>query len=199
MDEPHLIAIAGPPASGKSTLARQIAVALHWPLICKDTIKEALYEALGTDDRAWSQRLGAAAIHVLFALAEEILRTGASVIVESTFKHERTPCELAALVEATGARLTVVYCHAAPEVLAQRFNRRARSDRHPGHRDPDTVTSEDVAASWLWRPDYPGVTIEVDTTDLGAVCLPSILDAIGLCRSDDSKGPPSGGAEGQVR
>jgi predicted kinase len=154
MDRPHLIAVAGPPASGKTTLARQIAAALRLPLICKDTLKESLYEHLGTSDRAWSQRLGAAAIQTMLALAEDILRAGASLILESTFNHPRTPGELAALIEGTGARLTVVCCWATAEVLAERFNRRTQDERHPGHQDPDTVTPDEViAAGWLRRPD----------------------------------------------
>jgi predicted kinase len=194
MDRPHLIAIAGPPASGKTTLAQQIAAALRMPLICRDTIKETLFEHLGRGDRAWSQRLGAAAVQGMLALGEEILRAGASVILENTFNHERTPGELQALVEATGARLTVVYCSATPEVLAQRFNERARGERHRGHQDPDTVTPEDVASGWLWRPDYPGMTIEVDTTDLRAVSLPAILDAIGIPHPGERAGRGSAGA-----
>jgi predicted kinase len=58
MIQPHLIVIAGPPAAGKTTLARQIARALRLPVICKDTLKESLFDHLGAGDRAQSQRLG---------------------------------------------------------------------------------------------------------------------------------------------
>jgi len=36
------VVVSGPPASGKTTLARTIAPALDLPLIAKDTIKQAL-------------------------------------------------------------------------------------------------------------------------------------------------------------
>ena len=124
----------------------------------------------------------------MFALAEDMLHAGASVILDNTFNHERTPGELAALAEGTGARLTVIYCCATPEALAQRFNQRAGTDRHPGHQDPDTVTPGDVAAKWLWRPDYPGAVIEVDTTDWEAVSLPAILGAMRRSRPDTGQG-----------
>jgi molybdopterin-guanine dinucleotide biosynthesis protein len=43
-----LVLVTGPPASGKTTLARPLASYLGLPLLGKDTIKEALFDALGT-------------------------------------------------------------------------------------------------------------------------------------------------------
>jgi predicted kinase len=56
-----LILVTGPPASGKTTLAQPLARQLGVPLLGKDTVKEALFDTLGTGDRAWSRRLGAPA------------------------------------------------------------------------------------------------------------------------------------------
>ena len=175
MGRPHLIVVAGPPAAGKTTLARQIAAALGLALVCKDTLKQALYEQLGSRDRAWSQRLGAAVIQGMYALAADTLRAGASLVLESTFIHPDTPGELQALIADTDARLTAIYCYATPEVLSARYNARARSSRHPGHADQATMTPDQVICNgWLWRPTYPGLTIEVDTTQL-PVSIEAIL------------------------
>jgi len=59
-----LAIILGSPASGKTTLARRLG--LHWsvPVFCKDDVKEALFEALGQGDRAWSRRLSEASFIV---------------------------------------------------------------------------------------------------------------------------------------
>jgi predicted ATPase len=43
-----LVLVTGPPGSGKTTLAVPLARRLELPLIAKDTIKEALFDALGT-------------------------------------------------------------------------------------------------------------------------------------------------------
>ena len=180
MTAPRLIIVAGPPASGKTSIARQLARTLCLPLICKDTIKETLFEHLGTGDRAWSQRLGYAVVCSLYALAQDILHAGASLILESPSIHPDTPGKLRKLIEATGAHLSIVYCHAAAKVLCERFNARSLTDRHPGHQDPATLTPEDAMAhGWLERPDYPGRVIAVDTTDFGAVSVADIAHQIG--------------------
>ena len=53
-----LIIVTGPPASGKTGLARRFAADLRLPLICRDDFKEKLFDTLGWSDRAWSKRLG---------------------------------------------------------------------------------------------------------------------------------------------
>jgi predicted kinase len=49
---PLLVVVHGPPAAGKTTIAREIAERLRLPLIAKDTIKEALFDGLGAGDLA---------------------------------------------------------------------------------------------------------------------------------------------------
>ncbi|HEX8858768.1 MAG TPA: AAA family ATPase [Actinomycetes bacterium] len=51
-----LVLVTGPPASGKTTLARPLAFSLGLPLLGKDTIKEALFDTLGNGDRSSYER-----------------------------------------------------------------------------------------------------------------------------------------------
>ena len=66
-----IIVVSGTPGSGKTTLARQLAIALELPLISKDVIKEALYDTLGTGDLELSRRFGAASHRIMSALARD--------------------------------------------------------------------------------------------------------------------------------
>lgn len=58
---PQLVIVSGAPGAGKSTLAAPLAIALGLPLLAKDTIKEAVRDALGdldADPLVSSRRLG---------------------------------------------------------------------------------------------------------------------------------------------
>ena len=48
----YCILVAGPPASGKTTLARQLSTLMALPVFSKDHIKERLFDTLGFTCRA---------------------------------------------------------------------------------------------------------------------------------------------------
>ena len=130
-----LLVVSGPPASGKTTLSRLLAARLDWPLLEKDSFKEALFDALGAGDADWSRRLSEAAFARQYATAHGILGAGRSLLVEGNFRamHQRA---LAALAARAGADLAQVACSASPVALEARLA--ARTDagtRHPGHLD----------------------------------------------------------------
>ena len=108
-----IVVVAGIPGSGKTTLARPLARELRLPLISKDVIKEALFEALGTGDLEWSQQLGRAAHGVMYALAAD---AGAAVL-ESHFWRGVSEADLGAL----DRPLIQVYCRCPIEVAVARY------------------------------------------------------------------------------
>jgi predicted kinase len=63
------VLVTGLPGSGKTSLATPLAAALGLPMLSKDTIKEALWDALGPGDRVWGTQLGTAAAVALESLA----------------------------------------------------------------------------------------------------------------------------------
>jgi predicted kinase len=150
-DAPVLVVVTGPPASGKSTVAARLAEELPMPLVTKDGIKEALFDSLGTGDRAWSKRLGEAAWLVLFHVVEAAVEGGASLVVEGNFEHAYAEPRFASLPP---FRPIQVYCSAPEGVLIERYSERAdRGDRHPGHVDDDVQRElADSLASDRWRP-----------------------------------------------
>src|SRR5258708_27729259 len=133
---PLVLIVTGAPASGKTTLGRQLAAALGLPYFSKDLFKESLFDSLGWQDRAWSLRLGGASTDLLFLSAEVLLAAGQPVALECNFRDEWHGPTLRALAERFVCRFVQVVCAAPGPTLVQRFERRALSgERHPAHTD----------------------------------------------------------------
>ena len=164
--------VTGAPAAGKTTVARELAGRLRLPLIAKDTIKEALFDGLGTGDLAWSQRLGPPTFGVMLALAEESLEAGASLVLEANFVcGGKVEARLAALP----ARVVQVHSSAPHEVVVARY---ASRERHPGHVDSERIDAlREAVESGRHDPlDLPGETIRIDTT--GPVDLEAVVASV---------------------
>lgn len=126
-----LIIILGSPAAGKTTLARRLGVELAAPCLCKDDVKEALFDVLGVPDREGSLRLSDASFAAQLRLAKTQLEARLSCIIEGNWRAEHA-AGLLSLVTSTGVRAAQIWCHANPPEIARRFASRIR---HPGHRD----------------------------------------------------------------
>ncbi len=131
---PPLIIVNGPPASGKSTLGKEIAAELGIPLLSKDAIKEEMYDSLGKIERKISRRLGETSMRLMYTVARKILDAGLGVVIEANFYHGISEKDLSKLIAVSDA--VMVHCTAPEEVLKQRYIERAQSgERHPVHDD----------------------------------------------------------------
>lgn len=159
-ERPLLVVVQGPPAAGKTTVAREIAQRLRLPLFAKDTVKEALFDGLGTGDLEWSHQLGVGTYEVLAALAEEAVAVGASVVLEGNFVRGS---DLERRLAALPARFVQIHCSAPLELLIERYRSR---ERHPGHVDGErTDRLREAVESHRHDPlDLPGETIRIDTS-----------------------------------
>jgi predicted kinase len=123
----RLVFVSGPPAAGKTTLAVPLAAELGFALLAKDRIKETLHDALGFDaDLAWSRRLGAATMELLWALAAD---TPAAVLEANFWPDDPRHGER---VLALGARTVEVHCSCPLEECLRRYEARAAT-RHSVH------------------------------------------------------------------
>lgn len=77
-----LLVIAGPCATGKTTLAKSLAAVLDWPLLAKDSFKELLYEQLGPGDMGWLKKLGVTSFELLWSMADQLARSRVDHIIE---------------------------------------------------------------------------------------------------------------------
>jgi predicted kinase len=150
----RLVYVSGAPGSGKSTLAVPLAAELGYALLTKDQIKETLHDALGAPepDRAWSRRLGGAAMELLWKLAAD----APAVVIEANFRpySEYERWKLSGLA----VDPVEVHCVCPAELAVERYNTRAT---HPVH----VVKTLNVEAMAEYdRPVRIGNLVNVDTT-----------------------------------
>jgi predicted kinase len=161
---PLLVIVTGPPAAGKTTIARELAAQVGLPLLEKDAIKEQLYDTIGWSDREASRGIGAAAFALLFDLADRLLRAGMSFVLEANFAVEAAgewferlpPC-----------RVVQVLVTAPDDVVLERYLARASTqERHPGHADIEALpeVEHSVATGRHAALAIPGRLLELDTS-----------------------------------
>lgn len=150
----EVVVITGLPGSGKTTLAVPLATALDAALVARDTIKEALGDALGPVDDARSQLLGRASYEVLFAIARS---TPGRVVVESNFGAEAVPT----LQGLTEGPIVQVFCTCPVDLAVSRYRSRPR---HPVHRIPVVSERRLLEMGPVSPLPLDGRTITVDTT-----------------------------------
>ena len=176
------VVVSGPPGSGKTTLARQIAPALGLPLLAKDTIKQALMTVLPVPDVETSRLVGRASVTALLAVAAE----NAGAVLESVWHRSYAVTDLGRLP----GNIVEVFCRCDQRTAAQRYAARTRS-REAGHFDADRTIAE------LWNDDVARpvaggwLVIEADTT--GLVDVTSLVARIRATAAAPSAGPPSAG------
>lgn len=141
--DPHIV-VTGLPASGKSAVGRLLHRELAMPLLDKDTILEALYDALGSPDRGARSRLSRASDEVLLATAAV---SGPAVLVN--WWRDDVSRRLPGL----GLPLVEVFCDCPFEIAAARFEAR---ERHPGHHDRTRSAAETEAAATQLRASWRG-------------------------------------------
>ena len=173
------VVVSGPPASGKTTLARALAPALGLPLIAKDTIKQALMTVLPVPAVPASRTIGRASVAALLAVAAE----APAAVLESVWHRSYAVADLGNLP----GSLVEVFCRCDPAIAAERYARRAGT-RSAGHFDAERTIAE------LWNDDVARPVaggwpvIEVDTT--ARVDITSLVERIQAPLAVPHAGPP---------
>lgn len=178
---PLVIIVAGPPASGKTTLARSLADSLVLPLFTKDDFKEVLFDRLGWSERAWSRKLGGASMRLLFVALEAELHAARSCIVEANFSADYDAPQFLDLQARYPFRAVQIQCCAQGETLLERFKARAMSgERHPGHAEQGQYEEHRMTLLHGRSEPLPlaGALYELDTSDFGSLDTAPLLAAL---------------------
>ncbi|KAI1425434.1 P-loop containing nucleoside triphosphate hydrolase protein [Xylaria sp. FL1777] len=183
-----IIQMSGPPGSGKSTLARLLARSIDGVVINHDLIKAFFLDSSFSflDSARLTYRLD-------WALAEDMIQQGHSVVVDSVCNYEEVLTRGTALAERYGYSYWYVECRVEdPDLLDRRLQARVplRSQR-PGVNEPppdsagnSAGTGEDgVALFRKWmnprRPDNADMLIVVDATRGPEECLNAVMQRLG--------------------
>jgi adenylate kinase family enzyme len=176
------IVVTGPPASGKTTLGKNIAKELNIPFYSKDDFKELIFDSMGWDDRNWSKKIGKASIEILYHILEKNLAVEAPIIIETAFYCDLSSKKLSEIIKKYEAKPIQVYCYADETLLRKRFLERViNGERHPGHGDISVAENEYSNLDIYDRYgilDILGTLIKVDTTDFDQIDYSLILNKI---------------------
>src|SRR5216683_4851969 len=114
-----LIVMRGYPGTGKSTIARAIAAALHAPLIDRDILRQKAVDIFGDHPQ-----VGRFSYEMMFALTKEQLSLGLSVVVDTPLTYHTTYEQSKELASAYHTPMLVVHCQCPPEVQKRRLEGR---------------------------------------------------------------------------
>ena len=126
--------IGGPPATGKTTVARVLSRMTGWPVLHSDEVRKELAGldpataaaaplGRGLYSADWSDRTYAA----LLGRAREQLARGSSVIIDASWNASDRRSRAERLADATASALSRFVCEVPPEVADERAATRGRA------------------------------------------------------------------------
>lgn len=178
-----LILIAGMPAAGKTTFAKYLSHKMQLPLICKDKLKEIIWDKIhyDTNIRTESQKYGGLAYDLSFHFCEVLMKTNQTFILESNFTN---PCPdiLKSKINKYRYRVITVLFDGNVHVIHQRILARdITKERHQGLVSKNYFSDFEFFKKAV-KPcrdfDYGDMQIIVDSTDFSKVSYDDIIAKI---------------------
>lgn len=149
MSGPRLLVVSGLPASGKTTLATELAARLRWPLVTKDDYKAILLDAVPPAERdAAAATNGPLSFALMWHVAAVVLRAGGDAVLETHFYRPQSEAHIRELAGGHGAQLAQIFCEAPLDELNRRHAERVASGTRPGIDRPMDLSQMPPGACW---------------------------------------------------
>ena len=156
----RFVAVAGPPCSGKSTIARTLSATLPAPHLEMDRFRERVLPH--GDQRVEDRDVAYKAMHFAAELLAPWCRT---IVLDATYTAAICRRWLVDIVDQTGGALVVIECRVSVASAVERWARRA------GHPAVD-LTAERVAMLVRDYPYFPATCrVDVESRELDFVAL----------------------------
>ena len=177
---PILWMVCGLPASGKSTIASALAAVLDVNVIRSDVIRKGLFaDSFGPSGESdfeqglYSAYASEVTYKRIFALAQEDLKKGKSVIIDATFSRVSQRAQALRIAAHRQATPVFVACRAAEPILAARLLKR---ETEPSVSDARLIHLQAFKKRFEPMARIGNeIHILVDTEKPTAVCLRQIL------------------------
>jgi predicted kinase len=170
MERPTLVLMAGPPGTGKTTLAVAAARMLRWPVVDKDTLKSCLLTAGVAEKIA-----GPASYDLMFDIGKDLLvDQRLSVILDSPAGYPSVVERARALARQAEADLKFILCLADPSTRAVRL---AQRTARPSQWSVDKLVDGDTRQRWasLLPSDSLVLDMAQATDDLVQAVVPYLI------------------------
>lgn len=172
-----LVALAGLPGTGKSTLARIIAEELGAPMFDKDAVRAALF---GPRHVAYSDNQDDFVMSVIFCAVEHAALTGlarCAVVDGRTFSRREQVQELSDFAARASLGLRVIECTCDPAVARERVRRERELGSHPAaDRGPELY---DRLAQRAEPLELPRLTLDTSSEPPEALAARALAYVIG--------------------
>lgn len=171
------------PATGKTTFANYLSDRIQVPLVCKDKLKEIIWDKIHYDTsiRTESQKYGGLAYDLSFHFCEMLMKANQTIILESNFTNP-FPDILNLQVNKYKYKVITVLFDGDVEVIHRRFLARDNTaERHQGLVSNNYFSDFELFKK-ATKPcrdfDYGDIRIIVDSTDFSKVSYDDIITKI---------------------
>ncbi len=125
-----LILICGLPATGKSTVARQLARSLKAEVLRTDIVRKEIIRK-----PSYTEEEKDLIYNTVFLLARYLIKNDVNVIIDGTFYREKLRKEARQIAKKQGKRFFLIETRCPEDVVIQRLSGRAKNLRSPSDAD----------------------------------------------------------------